>query len=77
MSDDAKTNLLGAALHFNPELKEEVEMWVREIVRAEFYAQMNSGHNFERMHINNFNVFIRLVREVQKHDLERLSRNGL
>lgn len=74
---EGATNLLAAALHYNPELKKEVEDWVRNMVRDEFMGNMNSSHNFERMHINNFPTFKRLVREVLKQDFESLRNHGL
>lgn len=74
---DSKTTLLGAALHYNPELKKEVEYWVQSIVFAEMVNQLSSAQNFERMHINNFPTFKRLVREVLKQDFESLRNLGL
>jgi hypothetical protein len=74
---DSKTTLLGAALHYNPELKKEVEEWVREIMRTEFRAYSASSYEFERTHINNFGTFKRLVREVLKQDLESLKSHGI
>ena len=76
MESNAKTTLLGAALHYNDELREDVEEWVRNIVRMELASHMASAGDFERMHINNFNTFVRLVHEVQRHDLERLRNSG-
>ena len=76
-TSDGKTTLLAAALHYNPELKKEVEDWVRNMVRDEFMGQMNSSHNFERMHINNFITFKRLIREALKQDMEHLRNSGL
>lgn len=75
--NDAKTTLLGAALHYNDDLKREVEDWVRQIVRQELtYIETGPSH-FERTHINNFATFRRLVREVMKQDYESLRSHGL
>lgn len=70
---DAKENFLAAALHYNPELKAEIEEWLRNIVRQE----LNRGYNFEREHINNFTTFRRLIREAMKQDLEALRSSGM
>lgn len=45
MSDTGKETLLGAALHYNPELKREVEEWLKNIVRN----AMSDPHVFENM----------------------------
>jgi hypothetical protein len=69
---DAKTTLLGAALHYNPELKQEVEAWVLNLVHS---ALANiTQHSFERMHINNFGTFKRLMHQAQAQDSEALRR---
>ncbi len=72
---DAKTTLFGAALHYNDELKKDVEAWIHDLVRKEVQYQMDSGSNFERHHINNFNIFRRLIREALKQDMETLRSN--
>jgi hypothetical protein len=72
MSDDAKTNLLAAALHFNPDLKKEVEDWVRSMVQEGIRFELMSADNFERVHINCFPTFKRLVREATKQDIDTL-----
>jgi hypothetical protein len=77
---DAKTTLLGAALHYNPELKTEVEDWVQNIVAdaiaRELKAYSTSSYEFERIHINNFASFQRLVREAMRQDFEFLRNSG-
>ena len=73
---DATTTLLGAALHYNDDLKKEVEDWIRALVYTELHAQLNSGLSFERTHINNFSTFRRLVHEVLKQDLDALRKSS-
>ena len=77
MSDDAKTTLLGAALHYNNDLRKEVEEWVRNMIRLELNMHMSNQQDFERMHINHFTTFKRLLREALKQDFDALRNSGL
>jgi len=67
-----KETLLGAALHYNDDLKKEVEDWLRAIVQQELLK----FNNFERDHINNFPTFKRLIREATRQDLDQMRNNS-
>ena len=72
---DAKTNLLGAALHFNPELKKEVEEWVRRLVDAQVRSLMNDSFLVEQMLRNNMYSFRRVLHDAQMETMRKIDMN--
>lgn len=76
MESDAKTNLLAAALHFNPELKQEVEDWVQALVVGQLNrVMMNDAYFVEQMLRNNMFVLRRVLHDAQMETMRRIDMN--
>jgi hypothetical protein len=75
MESDAKTNLLGAALHFNPELKQEVEEWVRRLVEAQVRSILSDSFFVENMLRNSMPAFRRVLLDAQFETMQKINSN--
>ena len=72
---DAKTNLLGAALHFNPELKKEVEDWINRLAADQVQRMMKNGYFFEEVMRFNMYGFRRVLHDAQMETMRKIDMN--
>lgn len=72
---DAKTNLLGAALHFNPELKKEVEEWVKRMVETQVRVMLSDGFFVEQVLRTNMYNLRRVLHDAQMETMRKIDMN--
>lgn len=75
MEPDAKTTLLGAALHYNPELKKEVEEWVNKLAREQVQQVLASGYFVENLLRSNMPAFRRVLHDAEFETMQKINSN--